>query len=725
MKIIYTLVFILISWHSAAQNWEWAVSTGTINSDSPTDHYTDRQGYTYISLLQNGNIAVKKIDPSGAPVWTASAGMGWARGIAADESGNVFVTGTYDGSTNIGGTILTDPNGNQDGFLAKLDEDGNWVWAVRCGGPGDDLCSAVDVDNNTGDVVITGYFEDSAYFDSIGVFAFWAEDMFVARYNTNGSSLWVNTAGDFGKQQGIDLKVDQLGYTYVTGEYIDDIQFGPDLLTFSGPGGKDVFIAKVSSAGNFLWGNHVHGTNNNIWVAALAIDSVFGGCYIHGRYSGSTTFPNGVNYGNPNGVFPYIAKIDSSGNGIWNFRYGFGSSSGAVPVSSDIVVTQDSVYYSGVFFNMGTANIDGYVLSSNGWYDIYVGVMDHSQNTALVIQLTDQSPSSESGGYLSLDPVGALIITGSFNANTSIGGITLNNVGSGDLFVAKEGCSYSAGITSSSVSFCTGDSVLFTALPSGATNYSWYFNGAPLAVNSDSIYAYQQGNYQVVIDSSNCASISPAIDISLFSADTIVTNITACNGDVVLFEGNMYNATGTYHVSYVNLAGCDSTMTLNLTIHVIDTAVTQTGNTLLANNNGATYQWLDCNNGFLPVLGASDSSYTPTVSGSYAVLISENGCVDTSACYNVTVVGVIENDFDGNLIAYPNPTTGNLSITLPQVFKEINVKITTTAGQFLSAYSITNTQQLILDINEPNGIYLIEIFTNSGSSAVIRVLIEN
>jgi hypothetical protein len=491
MKHICFCLFIILiqSYNLFSQDWEWATSSGTANADITVDHYTDLYGYSYLACVQSGGIAVKKVDPSGSLLWTASAGLGSPAGITVNKNGFVFITGFFSGSTNIGGTILTDLSGGQEGFIAALDEDGSWQWAVQFGSStGDDHGAAIDIDHNTNDLVVTGAFEDSAYFDTVGVFAMWDQDMFIARYSENGNCIWVNTAGDFGPQEGIDVKTDQLGFSYVTGEYIDDIVFGPDVLPFSGPGGKDVFIAKADPFGNFIWGNRVHGTNNNIWSHALALDPAFGGCYVHGRYSGSTTFPNGVTYPDPMGIFPFITKVDSVGNGIWNFRYGFGSDPGAIPTPSDITLVGDSIFYSGGFYSQGTCDIDGFTLASNGWYDLYIGVMDQGQNTSRVIQLTDGSGSSDGGGFLTSDLAGALIVSGTFNANSSIGGLPIPNVGIQDNFIAKEGCVFNAELSSIGLNFCQGDSVLLVAAPAGAYNYQWYVDGAQISINNDSLY---------------------------------------------------------------------------------------------------------------------------------------------------------------------------------------------------------------------------------------------
>lgn len=111
-----------------------------------------------------------------------------------------------------------------------------------------------------------------------------------------------------------------------------------------------------------------------------------------------------------------------------------------------------------------------------------------------------------------------------------------------------------------------------------------------------------------------------------------------------------------------NMAGCDSVITVDLTINNVDQSVTQTGITLMADNGTATsYQWVDCNNGNAPISGATSQSYTPTADGSYAVEVTDNGCTETSSCFTISGVG-IETDQAFPISIFPNPANQFLQI---------------------------------------------------------------
>ena len=101
--------------------------------------------------------------------------------------------------------------------------------------------------------------------------------------------------------------------------------------------------------------------------------------------------------------------------------------------------------------------------------------------------------------------------------------------------------------------------------------------------------------------------------------------------------------------------GNTSTQTQNVVVNSVDVNVTQSGSLLTADAVGATYKWLDCDNANAIVNGETNQAYTPAVTGNYAVEVTENGCVDTSACFLVDFTG-IDDLTSMNLLVYPNPS---------------------------------------------------------------------
>jgi len=131
-------------------------------------------------------------------------------------------------------------------------------------------------------------------------------------------------------------------------------------------------------------------------------------------------------------------------------------------------------------------------------------------------------------------------------------------------------------------------------------------------------------------------------------------------------SGAVYDSTGMYTDIIPNSAGCDSVITINLTINDVSVDVTQdfVNNTLTADQAGAQYQWLNCGQGLAPVPGATSQTFAPTNNGTYAVEVTLNGCADSSSCFTVSTIGLNEHP-DLTWSLYPNPAKDQVSIDLP------------------------------------------------------------
>ena len=121
------------------------------------------------------------------------------------------------------------------------------------------------------------------------------------------------------------------------------------------------------------------------------------------------------------------------------------------------------------------------------------------------------------------------------------------------------------------------------------------------------------------------------------------------------------------------------------------------------------------------ISGATNQSYLATIDGDYAVIVSKNGCSDTSICYNVSFVGIVENDFGNDLILYPNPTDGNFSIDLGEDPNNVTITITDLNGKIIYIKTYDNTHLLNIMIEEPAGVYLL-LVESENKKAVIRLV---
>lgn len=154
--------------------------------------------------------------------------------------------------------------------------------------------------------------------------------------------------------------------------------------------------------------------------------------------------------------------------------------------------------------------------------------------------------------------------------------------------------------------------------------------------------------------------------------------------------------------------GCDSIVHMSLTLKTINDLLAVNGNNILAQENNAVYQWLDCDNSLAPIPGASAISYVPSLDGSYAVTITKNGCSDTSECVDFTLSGLDE-DVSAYFSVFPNPTKGTLYITSLHGYKKYTIRVLNVIGQELVFRELHASGTIEISFDAAPGCYYLEI----------------
>jgi hypothetical protein len=190
-----------------------------------------------------------------------------------------------------------------------------------------------------------------------------------------------------------------------------------------------------------------------------------------------------------------------------------------------------------------------------------------------------------------------------------------------------------------------------TDVQAACGSYTWIDGNTYSANNNTATYT--------LTGSSGCDSVV-TLNLTINNPTTGTDVQTAC-GSYTWIDGNTYTAnnnTATYTLS--GSSGCDSVVTLNLQITEINTQATTSGAVCTATETGAEYQWIDCSNN-QSLAGANAQSFTASQNGSYACIVSKGSCTDTTTCVNVITIGV--NDISPYFFkVYPNPTAGSFLI---------------------------------------------------------------
>jgi hypothetical protein len=226
------------------------------------------------------------------------------------------------------------------------------------------------------------------------------------------------------------------------------------------------------------------------------------------------------------------------------------------------------------------------------------------------------------------------------------------------------------------------------------------------------------GTYtDTILSAQGCDSIL-SIHLTLLQSSTGSMTATACNAYTVPSGNQTYTTSGTVTDTLTNAVGCDSIITIALTINTVDVDVIQNGAELSAVQAGATYQWLDCNNNYNAVPGATSQTFIPTANGNYAVQVGLNTCTDTSICYSVANVGLIENELLTGIKFYPNPAFKDLTISLPDQMTKALVQIIDTKGSVLLETEVLQHKKLELNLSP--GMYVLKV--SNGQIVLIEKL---
>ncbi len=235
-------------------------------------------------------------------------------GVAVDRQGNVYLSG---GTT---GSLDGASAGDFDALIVKYDASGRLVWTRQLGTNTFDYARDVAIDGATGDVLVVGYGSGDIDGDSV---AMGGTDVFVARYNSSGTRVWVRQIGSAGNDESWDLAVDAAGNAVVS-IWTDGAFAGA-----TNAGGLDYAVARFTRAGVLSWVRQVGTTaNDQAHSVAVAPD---GTAYIVGYTTG--VLEVGVTNAGLDDLF--IARYDTAGTRTWIRQRGTTTSDRAFDVTVD------------------------------------------------------------------------------------------------------------------------------------------------------------------------------------------------------------------------------------------------------------------------------------------------------------------------------------------------------------------------------------------------------
>ncbi|OJJ21262.1 hypothetical protein BKI52_11905 [marine bacterium AO1-C] len=562
----------------------WAFGIGDNTANKVTDIAVDASGNVYIAgsytsssldfdpgagtstpTFTGGTDAyIAKYNSSGTFQWVKTiqgSGNDQANALAIDASGNIYVTGHFQG-TNVdfdpgAGTAHLSSTGDYDIFIAKYDTNGAYQWAHGLGNSNDEegFDIVLDASNN---VYVTGVFNGTIDFDpGVSTASITTADYstFLAKYNSTGAYQWAFHVANSG---GLSIGIDTNSDVYIAGYLVGSADFDPGAgtATLAVLGfGSDMYVAKYSSAGAYQWAFKTSSSSNN----NLAIDNN-NNVYITGHFSGSNIDfdpGSGTERLSSSGEDAFVAKYSSAGAYQWAYKAGNSGNDQGM----GITVNNDQLMFITGQISQGTSNFGFGGTAKNltvntGEEDAYVaGYCQGAPGTTSTITGTANICAGQTGvtytipaitgatGYTWDVPTGVTITAGD-NTNS----ITVNfsnSASSGDIDVTpKNGCGNgtmasltvtinslvgNAGTISGLPSVCANQTGVIYTVPAigNATNYTWTLPaGAAITAgantNSITVNFGTTGGNIMVQGSNACGSGNVSADFPV----TVNTSLT-------------------------------------------------------------------------------------------------------------------------------------------------------------------------------------------------------
>jgi hypothetical protein len=243
---------------------------------------------------------------------------------------------------------------------------------------------------------------------------------------------------------------------------------------------------------------------------------------------------------------------------------------------------------------------------------------------------------------------------------------------------------------------------LGTAVVEACGSYTW--NGITYTEN-------ESRATDTLINSSGCDSIV-TLKLTILETSSSTDVVKAC-GAYTWINGISYTASNNSATFVLtNAVGCDSVVSLDLDLTVIDVSITQADPTLEAVViAGATYQWIVCDNDNAIIEGATSNKYSATENGNYAVVISVDGCVNTSNCATVAKASVFESSIFNDVLVYPNPTNGMVNVDLGSLTQAV-ISVYDLTGTVIFKQANIPTDKYQFNLEAAAGMYIVEILAN-------------
>lgn len=597
--------------------------------------------------------------------WAVSAGDGsnvdQCYGIATDSQGNAYWAGSVRGTSEFGcGTITT--GSNTAGVLAKYDAAGNCLWVRSVLVTFDDALAydiAIDAEDR---IYITGSYNGSAVFsDDITLDSYVGDDIFLARYDADGTCLWARRAGSSSNDEARGIAVSPDGDVFITG-FVGGFTVRFDPLQITNNNQRQVFVASYDSTGTLNWAKISTGLGQS--KSARSISVANGRLFVTGQFSFAVGEFDGLPISTTsNSGKAYVLACDLDGNALWANSYGSGDHEG-MGISAD---TLGNVFMVGRLWGSMFLPDDTLVsVSSNDDFMILKFDADGNYQWGKSTGSTQRDLSWRAAA----DGQGNAYVAVQYNATVDFFGTTLSSAGGEDIAILKmdgDGevvWAQRAGGNQRDVPLCIHRQA--------AAPHQIYFGGyywGLVTYGSTTIDDVSNGDAMMV------SATDTTFDVSLYASAVCPDG---CNGEAIAFTtgegpftfGWSNGATsisvsglcmGEYIVEVTDAGGQVRIDTVYVEERTDPDYAVQVLNDSLWVAGGVSYAWFF--NGTVSVGGDSASHVAEQTGQYHAVVTDAAGCQWNSDTVLVVLNVGMDEAGQEEVLLYPNPTNDVLHLS--------------------------------------------------------------
>ncbi len=667
---------------------------GTIDFDPGPGTFT-------IAPTGASDIFVLKLDVNGNFVWAKSLGgtsTDYGYSIDTDAAGNVYTCGSFMSIADFdpgAGTFTLGSNGSVDGFVSKLDMNGNFLWAKKIGGPTPDEANSIKVDA-LGNVLNTGFYSNTVDFDpGPGTFtfnAFGTNNAYIQKLDGSGNFVWAKTFSTTANSIGRSIVLDGSGNIISAGSFDGILDLDPSSVTntVASNGLDDIYISKLDASGNFVWGKSIGGSNTDI-VNSIKTDGL-GSIFLTGYFEGLCDFDPGASTYTLNSFtadHAYVLKLDPLGNFTWAKNLG-GSTSTTWGYDLTIDAT-NNVYTTGLF--SGSSDFDPgmgtFSLTSAGSTDIYITKLNSLGDFLFADKIGNTG--QDLGRSIHITTLNILYVSGYFQGTVDF-----------DLGVGTSTLISGSGLKTYFAKYCINPTIPLNVTPSANQLLCAPGNSTTLMAISDGSVSWYSSPTSTMVITSGSVMNTPTLSLGSF----------------------------TYFAEAANACGLSATRTaVTITVSTLPNvnAVTSETNFICVGQSATLTASGAANYTFNPGGTGASIVISPTITTTYTLIgANADGCKNTafitqsvSAC---TSLQYLNASHENKLNIYPNPTNGAINLSSEGFETEYKVQLTNALGQIiLSDHMFKKT--ISIDITKhPNGIYFLQLITKNKVVSVHKII---